>query len=163
MSIQYVNELQKNYAQIASDVATCLINNIQKFPSDDMVAYIVGTNRKGYIKTFKSKDIMNVERITVDLGTPLVQNIAGRHELINQWLQYGIIKDPKQIISFLRTGELDQTTDSLFSDAMLIKEENEQIKKGEKPIALLLDNHSEHILEHKTIFSNWWYYLLHNS
>lgn len=153
-AIQYVNDLQKNYAQVASDVATCLINNIQKFASEEMVAYITGTNRKGSIKKFKAQDVMNIERVTVDLGTPLVQNIAGRHELINQWLQYGIIKDPKQIIAFLRTGELDQTTDSIFSDAMLIKEENEQIKKGEKPVCLMLDNHGEHILEHKTVFSS---------
>lgn len=152
-AIQYVNELQKNYAQTASDVATCLVNNIQKYANEEMIAYVTGVNRKGSIKKFKSQDIMNIERVTVDLGTPLVQNIAGRHELVNQWLQYGIIKDPKQIIAFLRTGELDQTTDSIFSDAMLIKEENEQIKKGEKPVALMLDNHSEHILEHKSIFS----------
>jgi hypothetical protein len=72
---------------------------------------------------------------------------------VQQFLQYQIIKDPKQIVAFLRTGELDQTTDSLFSDSMLIKEENEQIKKGIQPIAMVTDNHSEHILEHKTVFS----------
>lgn len=153
-AIQYANELQKAYAQTASDVATCLINNIQKFATEEMIAYITGTNRKGSIKKFTAQDVMNIERVTVDLGSPITQTLAGRHELVQQFLQYQVIKDPKQIVSFLRTGELDQTTDSLFSDAMLIKEENEQIKKGEKPVCLLLDNHQEHILEHKTIFSS---------
>ncbi len=153
-SIQFVNDLQKNYAQFASDVSTCLINNIQRFGSEEMIAYITGTNRKGSIKTFTAQDVMNIERVTVDLGSPITQTLAGRHELIQQFLQYQIITDPKQIIAFLRTGELDQTTDSMFSDAMLIKEENEQIKKGEKPICLILDNHQEHILEHKKIFSS---------
>lgn len=153
-AIQYVNDIQKSYAQTASDVATCLINNIQKFANEEMIAYITGTNRKGFIKKFTAKDIMNIERVTVDLGSPITQTLAGRHELVQQFLQYQVIKDPKQIVSFLRTGELDQTTDSLFSDAMLIKEENEQIKKGEKPVCLILDNHQEHILEHKTIFSS---------
>lgn len=153
-AIQYVNDLQKSYAQVASDVATCLINNIQKFANEEMIAYITGTNRRGAIKKFTAQDIMNIERVTVDLGSPITQTMAGRHELVQQFLQYQIIKDPKQIVSFLRTGELDQTTDSLFSDAMLIKEENEQIKRGEKPICLILDNHQEHILEHKTIFSS---------
>lgn len=153
-SIQFVNDLQKNYAAMAGDVSTCLINNIQKFATEEMIAYITGTNRKGSIKKFTAQDVMNIERVTVDLGNPITQTLAGRHELVQQFLQYQIIKDPKQIVSFLRTGELDQTTDSLFSDTMLIKEENEQIKKGEKPVALILDNHSEHILEHKTVFSS---------
>jgi hypothetical protein len=153
-AIQYVNEIQKAYAQVASDVATCLINNIQRFANEEMIAYITGTNRKGSIKKFTAQDVMNIERVTVDLGSPITQTLAGRHELVQQFLQYQIIKDPKQIVAFLRTGELDQTTDSLFSDAMLIKEENELIKKGEKPICLILDNHQEHILEHKTIFSS---------
>lgn len=153
-AIQYVNDIQKSYAQTASDVATCLINNIQKFANEEMIAYITGTNRKGSIKKFTAKDVMNIERVTVDLGSPITQTLAGRHELVQQFLQYQIIKDPKQIVSFLRTGELDQTTDSLFSDAMLIKEENELIKKGEKPVVLMLDNHAEHILEHKTVFSS---------
>jgi hypothetical protein len=153
-AIQYVNDVQKNYAQVASDVATALVSNIQKFASEEMVAYISGTSRKGSIKKFKAEDIMDVERITVDLGSPLVQTLAGRNEIAQQFLQYGLVKDPKQLVSFLRTGELDQTTESLFSDAMLIREENEQIKKGVKPTVLILDNHMEHILEHKTIFSS---------
>lgn len=153
-AIQYVNDIQKSYAQVASDVATCLLNNIQKFANEEMIAYITGTNRKGSIKKFTAQDVMNIERVTVDLGSPITQTLAGRHELVQQFLQYQIIKDPKQIVSFLRTGELDQTTDSLFSDAMLIKEENELIKKGEKPVVLMLDNHPEHILEHKTVFSS---------
>jgi hypothetical protein len=153
-SIQFVNDLQKNYAALAGDVSTCLINNIQKFATEEMIAYITGTNRKGSIKKFTAQDVMNIERVTVDLGNPITQTLAGRHELVQQFLQYQIIKDPKQIVAFLRTGELDQTTDSLFSDTMLIKEENEQIKKGIQPIAMILDNHSEHILEHKTVFSS---------
>jgi hypothetical protein len=153
-AIQYVSNLQKGYARLAGDVATCLINNIQMFASEEMTAYITGASRKGQIKKFRGKDVMDIERITVDLGNPLTQSYAGRNEMITAWQQYGIIKDPKQIVSFLRTGELDQTTENQFSDSLLIRDENEQLRRGETPVVLLTDNHAEHIIEHKAIMSS---------
>jgi len=153
-AIQYVSNLQKNYAYLAGEVGSCLISNIQKFASEEMTAYITGASRRGQIKKFKASDLMNVERITVDLGNPLTQSFAGRNEMVTAWQQYGILKDPKQIVSFLRTGELDQTTENQFSDAILIREENERLRKGEVPAVLLTDNHSEHIVDHKGIMSS---------
>jgi hypothetical protein len=153
-AIQFVSNLQKGYARLASDVGTCLISNIQMFASEEMTAYIVGASRKGQIKKYRSKDLMDVERVTVDLGNPLTQSFAGRHEMVAAWQQYGIIKDPKQVVNFLRTGEIDSTTENPFSDSILIREENEMLRKGEVPQVLLTDNHSEHILEHKAIMSS---------
>lgn len=153
-AIQYVSNLQKGYARLAGDVASCLIDNIKQFASEEMTAYITGASRKGQIKKFKAADLMNVERITVDLGNPLTQSLAGRNEMATAWQQYGILTDPKQIISFLRTGELDQTTENAFSDSLLIRDENEQLRKGIAPVVLLTDNHAEHIIEHKAIMSS---------
>jgi hypothetical protein len=153
-AIQFVSDLQKSYARLASDVGSCLINNIQKFASEEMTAYISGSSRKGYIRKFKAKDLMNVERITVDLGNPLTQSFAGRSELIQTWQQYGIVKDPKQVVSFLRTGELDQTTENEFSDSILIRDENEMLRNGEVPAVLITDNHAEHVVGHKGIMSS---------
>jgi hypothetical protein len=153
-AIQYVSDLQKSYAALAGDVATQLIENIKQFATEDLTAYIVGTSRKGEIKTFKSQDLMRVKRITVDLGNPMVQSFAGRNELVQAWQQQGILKDPKQIINFLRTGELDQVTENEFSDQLLIREENESIRKGIKPTAILTDNHAEHIVGMKGIMAS---------
>ena len=153
-AIQYVSHLQKSYAKLAGDVATCLVNNIQKFCPEEMTAYIVGDSKKGQIKKFKAQDIMDVERITVDLGNPLTQTYAGRQELMQTWQQYGVIKDPKQIVSFLATGNLDQIIESDFSDALLITSENEMLRKGEVPITMITDLHAEHIVKHNKIFSD---------
>lgn len=153
-AIQYVSALQKGYARLASDVSSCLIDNIKAFATEEMTAYITGVSRKGQIKKFRAKDVMNVERITVDLGNPMTQSFAGRNEMVTAWQQYGIITDPKQIINFLRTGELDQVTENPFSDSLLIREENEMMRRGEQPVVLITDNHSEHAVDHKAIMSS---------
>lgn len=153
-AIQYVSDLQKNYSTLAADVASCLVSNIQRFASEEMTAYITGSTKKGQIKKFKAQDLMNVERVTCDLGNPLVQSFAGRHELVASWTQMGVMKDPKQIVSFLASGNIDQAIEAEFSDAMLIRDENEMLKKGIKPKVLLTDRHAEHILGHVTISSS---------
>jgi len=152
-AIQYVSELQKNYAALASDISSCLVDNIKKFQTEEMTAYIVGASKKGTIKRFKAADLMDVQRITCSLGNPLMQSLAGRQETMQNWMQYGVMKDPKQILNFLSTGNLDAQIESDFSDALLIADENEMLRKGEKPIALVTDIHEEHIVKHNKLNS----------
>lgn len=153
-AIQYVSDLQSSYAAAAGDVATMTINNMQRFASEEMTAYVTGVSRKGQIKKFRAQDIMNIERVTVDLGNPLMQSMAGKRELIAEWTQHGVMKDPKQIVSFLRTGEVDQVTEDLFSDSIYIRDENELLRRGINPKVWLLDRHVEHILAHTAVNSS---------
>jgi hypothetical protein len=153
-AIQYVMVLQQNFAQLASEVGSGVINNIQKFASGEMIAVIGGVARKSYIKTFKREDIMNIDRVSVDQGNPISQSVAGRYELMQQMLQYGALKSPDQIIQFLKTGETDSAMENKFNDALTIREENEQLKRGEQPTVLITDNHPQHIIEHKEVFSD---------
>jgi hypothetical protein len=153
-AIQYVSHLQKSYAKLAGDVGTCLIDNIKKFCPEEMTAYIVGDSKKGQIKTFKAADLMDVERVSVDLGNPMTQTVSGRHELMQSWQQYGVITNPKQVISFLATGNLDQEIESDFSNSVLIKSENEMLRKGQTPVIMLTDLHAEHIVGHNKIYSD---------
>jgi len=153
-AIQYVSELQKNYAALASDIASCLVDNIKQFQTEEMTAYIVGSSKKSTIKRFKAEDLMDVERITCSLGNPLMQGLAGRQEMMQNWMQYGVMKDPKQIISFLSTGNLDAQIESDFSDALLIADENEMLRKGEMPLVMLTDLHNEHIPKHNKLLSD---------
>jgi hypothetical protein len=153
-AIQYVSELQKSYADLASDISSCLVDNIKLFQTEEMTAYIVGSSKKSTIKTFKAADLMDVQRVTCSLGNPLMQSLAGRQEMMQNWMQYGVLKDPKQILSFISTGNLDAQIESDFSDALLIADENEMLRKGEMPIVLITDIHEEHMVKHNKLLSD---------
>ncbi len=153
-AIQYVLVLQQNYSQLASDVGSAVINNIQSFASSEMVAVIGGISKQSYIKTFKAEDIMNIDRVSVDLGNPIMQTTAGKYELMQQMMQFGMLKSPDQVTTFLHTGETASATEDKFKNALTIREENEMLKRGEKPIVLVTDNHPQHIAEHNTVLAN---------
>jgi len=153
-AIQYVSALQKSYARVAGEVGTSLLRNCQIFGPDELIGYIAGVSREGQVKKFKKQDIMDIDRVAVNMGNPLMQTMAGRMEFAESWTQKGIMKDPKQIESFLRTGELDSVTEDDFNDAVLIKSENEQLKRGINPPVLLLDSHPAHMVKHRAVISS---------
>ncbi len=151
VAIQFVNETQKAYSAAAGELASIVIANLQQFAEEPRLAYIGGLSRKSVIKEFTAKDLMGIKRVACDLGNPLMQNIAGRYELVQQWQQFGIVKDPKQIVEFLRTGQVDSITEDPFKDTLLIRAENEALRKGEQPPVMATDLHPAHILEHKQL------------
>lgn len=153
-AIQFVSDLQKNYAALAADVATCLLNNIKHFATEELTAYIVGSSKKGQVKKFRSEDLLDIDRVSIELANPLTQSYAGRQELLQNWMQYGVVKSPKSVVNFLNTGNLDSIISDDFSDNTLVESENESLRNGQQPPVLITDLHSEHIQSHKHLLSD---------
>jgi hypothetical protein len=154
VAVMSADSIQKNYVPAASEIATITIHNFQTFATEERVAYIGGISKKAEAKTFTNKDIEAVDRISIDLGNPLLSNLGGRYELTQQFLQFGAEKNPAKLIEFLSTGQMESFTEDDFSDIILIRTENEAIRRGEVPPVVLFDMHPEHILEHRKIASD---------
>ena len=152
-AIQYVNDLQNSFAQLGGDVGTCVINNIQSFARGEMLVVIGGQSRKSYVRNFQAKELINIDRVSVDLGNPLTQTYAGRYELVQQWTQFGIA-NPKTIVEFLKTGQVDSLIDGEFADLTLVQEENETLKNGIEPPVIRTDDHPYHIEQHRQLLSD---------
>lgn len=153
-AIQFVSALQKNYAQLGSDVGTCILDNCKQFAKGPMLVVIGGQSRKSYTKEFQAKDILAVDRVSVDLGNPVAQTVAGRYELAQQWLQFGMLKSPQQMAEFIKTGQVDSLLEDSFKDLMLVREENEELRKGIQVQVLMTDQHGYHIEEHRALLSD---------
>lgn len=151
ISVMSADSIQKNYARAAAELATIVIHNLQKFATEPRLAYIGGVSRKAYAREFKNTDIAAIDRISVDLGNPLLANYGGRYEILQQMMQFGNLKDPKKIVEFLRTGQIDSITEDDFKDTILIRSENESIRKGVAPQAMITDLHPDHISEHRQL------------
>ena len=151
VAVQFADDTQKAYSAAAGKVASIVIANLQQFAQEERVAYIGGTSKKSVVRTFTGKDLEGVKRIQCELSNPLTQNIAGRYELVQQWQQYGVLRDPKKIVEFMRTGQMESLTEDDFKDSMLIRLENEKMLKGEQPTVMVTDMHPQHILEHKSL------------
>lgn len=154
MSIQFMSGLQQNYVKLIEDVGTSLITILKDFAKTPKTIALVGKNNQYLLKEFTGDDINSITRVIVNVGNPLSKTAAGRVQMAEQMLQMGLIKDPKQYFQVITTGEIETMYESDMNELLLIKRENEMFLEGQNVIADLLDEHSTHILEHRSVMAD---------
>jgi hypothetical protein len=153
LAIQFAQGLQQSYAQLLEDVGTSVIHILQDYAATPRVALIAGKANKSYLKEFKSDDLMNISRVVVDMGNPVMRTTAGRVNLAEQLLQNGLVQTPQQYLEVLTSGKLEPIYESEQAELLLIRSENEQMQEGIQPAVLRTDNHPLHIKEHLVVLS----------
>lgn len=153
-ALQFISGLQQSYIQLLEDTSTGLIKMLQDFAKVPRIAAISGINNLTEMKEFKSDDIKDVSRIVVDVGNALMNSTAGRVEVAQNLLQMGLITSPEKYLMILNTGNLDYLTEGQMDELLQVKGENERLIQGEEVIALAIDKHSLHILEHRDVLAD---------
>ena len=151
MAIQFNSGLQQSYAQLVEVVGTAIIKTLKDFASVERTAMLIGKNNRTYLKSFSGKDLDKINRVVVDMGNPLAKTTAGKLEMANNLLQMGLIKNPDQYFTVMKTGNLDVMTEGAQAELLYIKQENEALSNGENPPVMITDNHPVHLIEHKCV------------
>lgn len=154
MALQFMSGLQGEYVQLIEDVGTGLINLLKDFAAVPRIAAIVGKNQRAFLKEFRGDDLSNINRVIVDVGNPLARTTAGRVQMAEHLLQMGLIQNPQDYFAVINTGKLEVLTDNYNSEWALIKGENEKLISGEDVPVLDIDQHKQHIVEHRGILSD---------
>lgn len=154
MSLQFVSGLQQSYVKLIEDTGTALIQILKDFAMTPKVVALVGKNNRPLLKEFTGEQLSSINRVIVDVGNPLSKTIAGRVQMAEQMLQMQLIKTPQQYFQVMNTGRLDSMYEGEMSELLLIKSENERLMDGEDVIATALDQHKQHIVEHRSVLAD---------
>lgn len=154
MSLQYISGLQNSYVKLIEEIGTGLVNILKDFSTTPKLMALVGKNNRPLLEEFTGDRIRDINRVVVSVGNPLANSTAGRVQMAEQMLQMNLIKTPQQYFQVIKTGSLDMMFESDMNDLMLIKKENEMFMKGDEVIADMLDAHSLHIMEHRSVLSD---------
>lgn len=158
-AIIYSSGLQYSYVQQNEDVATHLIQILQKFPKAQLLAEVAGKNDRYKLQSFKKDEIAGVERVTVELTNEAFRTTQGRMAIGQTLLETGVIKDPSTYDDLIRTGNLQTMTEGEEQITDNIRRENELLASDDpKEFSLVLvlptDRHDRHIAEHDSELSN---------
>jgi hypothetical protein len=153
-AIQFASGLQKSYAKLLEDVGTAIIEILQDFATTPRMALIAGKNNRPMMKSFTNKDINKINRVTVDMGNPVLRTTAGKVEVANHLLDKGLVKTADEYLMVLQTGKLEPMIEGQTSELLLIKRENELLSEGKPCLAVLTDDHVLHIQENKTVLAS---------
>lgn len=154
MAVQFTQNLQQSYTRLVEDVGTGTISILKDFAAVPRVAAIAGKSNRPLMKEFSGKDLDLINRVLVDMGNPLTRTTAGKVNLADSLAERNMIDNPDQYIQVVTTGRLEPVIEGKQAELLLIKAENEALAEGTPQVALITDQHSQHILEHKTVLAN---------
>lgn len=153
-ALQYASHLQKAYTILLEDIGTNIIRLLRDYATTNRMISIAGKHNRSAMKEFTGDDLVNIDRVIVDLGNPLAQTLAGRVELAQNLIQTGLLKTVEEYIMVVETGQLNSLTEHTFSELQNINAENEELMEQAVVTAIPTDDHRLHILEHKTLLDD---------
>jgi DNA-binding transcriptional regulator YdaS (Cro superfamily) len=152
-AIQFANGFQREWEFFNEDIGTGTIQVLQDYASTPRVAQITGKANRSYMKEFKGSDINRVTKVRVKRVSAIAKTTSGKMALADNLLQHGAV-NPDQYLSMVKTGQLDTMTEAPMSQQLNIRAENERLRDGKMPSALITDKHSRHIPEHLSILDS---------
>lgn len=154
-AVQSTSSIQASYTLMLENVGTALIQLLQTFAVAPQIAMIAGKSKRSMMKEFTRNDLKGIGRVFINRANPLTKTGAGRLEIANNLLQIpGMIKTPEQYLGVLTTGNLENLYQHDNSQRMLMVSENEKLMDGQEQIALMLDDHAMHVLEHSCVLNS---------
>ena len=155
-ALQYSQRLQDSYRRFAEDHGSGTIKLLQDFSETDRVVSIIGKYDAVLAKTFKADDLSSISKVTVSMGNPLMRTTAGRMDMAANYLKNGWIQSPEQMTTLLETGRYEPLFESKRMENLTIRMENERMMEQHPMgvVAILTDNHMQHISEHRGLLSN---------
>jgi hypothetical protein len=153
-ALQFNSGLEQSYAETCEDVGGMIIEMLQKFGNTERVGKIVGKDNQYMMKSFTGSDLDSIKRVFVEITNPLSKTTAGKMKMAEDLMQMGQIKRPDQYKSVMNTGKLEPIYQNEQTSLNNIRRENEMLTQGQKPTALITDDHKCHILEHLVIMDD---------
>ncbi len=150
-AIQQASTIQTNYLKFVEEIGDCLFEMLRRFMSGPKKLAIVGKGNSFLVDETEvtPESFDRIQRVQVDVGNAMAQTASGRLQIAKDLMQLSQNRfTPEQYLEVLETGKLEPMTQSTSNQLLLIRSENEQIRGGMKPPALILDDHMLHVREH---------------
>jgi hypothetical protein len=154
MAVQYTSMFQRSWAELLEDTGTFILDLLKTFATSERMIAIAGKNHRAQLKSFKSDDLSNVDRVVVELGNAMSRSAAGRMQIADNLLEKGLIKTPQEYITVMETGQLEPMTDGISSQLSLIHGENDKMAQGIPTQAMVGDAHLLHCQKHMELIDN---------
>ncbi len=154
MAIQFSQPLQASYVRLLEDVGTAMINQLRDYAAVPRVALIAGKTNRGMMKEFSGQDLDQINRVMVDVGSPLARTTSGKLEIAQMLLSSKAVMTTEELLQVINTGTLEPLTEGPTHELLAIRAENESLSEKQPVPVLITDNHLLHIQEHKSILSD---------
>lgn len=154
LTVQLNGNFQSAVVSHDEGVATDRLMILKQYADNPRNVEIVGTANSGSMREWSKDDLSTVQRVTIEMGSPLQDQTAGKMEIAQQFLSNGLIQRPGQYFEVLTTGRLDPILDDAVDAEQLMLRENELLATPDGVVVVnITDDHVIHISKHKMVLS----------
>lgn len=153
-AINFNSQLSASANQLLESLGTGMIGILADFAATPRVAVIAGKQNRPLMKTYTGKDLSSINNVVCDATSALSKTTAGKISIADNLLKSGMIQTPQEYLTLIKTGNMEPLTRGPVMENFLIQQENEWLLQARPVPALRIDNHAQHIEEHKTILSS---------
>lgn len=158
MAMQANSSAQATYVSVMKEVGSIVLEIFQDFFSVEHKIQVAG-KAMGYMarsEAFTGTQLKPLNGVSVRVGNPLSQTIAGREAILDKAMQ--IQKDSGGTVQLIRTmddvwelydtGRIDTLSDPMRDQAIRVEVENEMLAAGQPVTAMIGDNDPYHCSHH---------------
>jgi hypothetical protein len=158
-SLQFATLTIAAYRRAVEVVGTAIVRTYKAFArAPRTLEVIAGEGRRYMLRDFVGSRLGDVERVTVESRSPLMDTTAGKLNMLETLINAGAFQDDpyagRKIVRVFRTGTLDPALIDVETEDTLIQRENDLIAKGQVPPVLVDDNHVLHMDKHRAVVNN---------
>lgn len=151
LAVQFNSALQAARVQHLERVASGLLRILKMHSKTPRIAETAGVGANRYLREVSSDEIENVERVILDVGSPLMAQPAGRLEVADKLLDRQLVSTPEQYLEILNTGRISPLLKSPTAELELVSAENDALREGRPAVVMDTDTHEIHVREHRAL------------
>lgn len=153
------SRLQKAIHSLTEDVGTFILNTLADYAGDsERTARIMGENNRPMAVTFTGREMEGFDRVVVEATNHAGKTVVGKQAIADALLDKGALGQTEaaghRYIQLLKTGELEQMTETPQAEALRRKRAKEMLAKGQPVAVLVTDRHWLDIPEYLTVLSS---------
>jgi len=154
LAVAFNANLQQAVVAHDEGVASDRLMILKRYADNKRQVETVGRANRGAMREWSKDDLSTIQRVVIEVGSPLQDQTAGKMEIATQFLQYGLVKRPGKYFEVLTTGRLDDVFMSEKAAEDLIIRENQYLADGSGPVVTnVTDDHVVHIREHTAVLA----------
>lgn len=157
-AVQANSGLQKAYARLFEVVGTAIISRMKTFAKTKRIVEIAGKDNRGLMVEFSGDSLSDIQRVVVELGSPITQTSAGRKDLADKFFEASLNTSTpmsfEKYLEIMTTGQLDPLVQRPHAERMCIVRENEGLMDGQPQVVIVTDMHEDHINEHLVLLDD---------
>lgn len=147
MTLQNQGTVSRRYVELQRKTAEVLIKIARSHSNTERTLKLAGVNAIGVNSFIASRDLSGIDGVIAEQNTSMLGSPQARYQLAQQMLQYGVIQ-PDNLITFIKTGNVDNMFNLPYTHAMVWTAENERMLAGDNVEPHIDDPHDLHIQNH---------------